>query len=536
MEKSLEENVLRRFAVGDILRRTVGRYPDREAIVFRDVRLTYDELNRKVNRFANALTGLGVKKGDKVAILSHNCTQYVIFLFAVAKIGAWVTPLNFMLRGKDISYIINNSEAVMFIVEDALVEVVKEIEKEIPSVKSYCSINLAGKQSPEGWLDFDELCSEKYSEEEPYVEIDYDDVYTLLYTSGTEAAPKGVMNTHLNWYSTLLSGLADLHIAEDDVLTMDIPLYHVACVYLLLLGVGVGAKGIIHYAVDPKALLEDVPKEKITFLVYPPTLFVGLLQLPVPNVDEFLSKTFSTVKKCLSFGANMPEAIARRWMEKILPNAYWMNYYGQSELTPLGTTLQHKDILRAYEKSEWGEPIGKPHMTVEMRVVDYKDNDVPIGEVGEIAVRSPSVMLGYYKMDEKTKETFKSGWHHTGDLARMDDEGYYYFVDRKKDIVKTGGENVSTYEVEGTIFKHPKVADVAVIGLSDPYWGEAVTAVVVPKAGETIEEDEIIGFCKENLAGYKVPKHVFVTKEVPKNPSGKILKKDLRERYKEVEK
>jgi fatty-acyl-CoA synthase len=223
-------------------------------------------------------------------------------------------------------------------------------------------------------------------------------------------------------------------------------------------------------------------------------------------------------------------------MEKILPNAYWMNYYGQSELTPLGTTLQHKDILRGYEKSELGEPIGKPHMTVEMRVVGDEDNDVPIGEVGEIAVRSPSVMLGYYKMDEKTKEAFKSGWHHTGDLAVMDEEGNYYFVDRKKDIVKSGGENVSTYEVEGIIFKHPKVADVAVIGLPDSYWGEAVTAVVVPKAGETIEEDEIIKFCKENLAGYKVPKHVFVTEEVPKNPSGKILKKDLRERYKEVEK
>jgi len=300
------------------------------------------------------------------------------------------------------------------------------------------------------------------------------------------------------------------------------------------MSVFVGAKGVMHYVVDPNALLEDVPKEKITFLLYPPTLYVGLLQLPVPNVDEFLSKTFSTVKKCLSFGANMPEVIARRWMEKILPDAYWMNYYGQSELTPLGTTLQHKDILRSYEKSEYGEPIGKPHMTIEMRVVDDKDNDVPIGDVGEIAVRSPSVMLGYYKMDEKTNETFKTGWHHTGDLARIDEEGNYYFVDRKKDIVKSGGENVSTYEVEGTIFNHPKVADVAVIGLPDPYWGEAVTAVVVPKSGDTIEEDEIIKFCKENLAGYKVPKHVFVTKEVPKNPSGKILKKDLRERYKKV--
>jgi fatty-acyl-CoA synthase len=289
----------------------------------------------------------------------------------------------------------------------------------------------------------------------------------------------------------------------------------------------------MHYTVDPKALLEDASKEGITYLIYPPTLFTGLLQLPVPNVDEYLSKAFSTVKKCLSFGANMPEAIARRWIERILPSAYWMNYYGQTELTPLGTTLQHADFLRKIEReAELGEAIGKPHVTVEAKLVDEDDDEVPVGEVGEIVVRSPSIMLGYYRMEEKTKEAFRNGWLHTGDLARVDEEGYYYFVDRKKDIVKTGGENVSTYEVEGLIFKHPKVADVAVIGLPDPHWGEAVTAVVVPRSGETIKEEEIIEFCKKNLAGYKVPKRVFIKQEIPKNPSGKILKKDLKAQYK----
>jgi fatty-acyl-CoA synthase len=187
-------NGLRRFAVGDVLKRTARRYPQREAIFFRDVRLTYDDLNRKANRFANALTRLGVKKGDKIAILSHNCSQYVAFLFGVAKTGAWATPLNFMLKGNEISYIINDAEATMFVVEDALVDRVAGITGEMPSVKSYCSIELAGKPKPEGWLDFDELCSES-SDEEPNVEIDYEDVFTLLYTSGTEAAPKGVMNT-----------------------------------------------------------------------------------------------------------------------------------------------------------------------------------------------------------------------------------------------------------------------------------------------------------------------------------------------------
>lgn len=523
-------NELRRFSVGDLLKRTAKRYPEREALVFGNRRITYKEMDKKANDLGNALIELGIEKGDKVAILSHNCIQYAILLFAVAKIGAWFTPLNFMLKGDEISFIINNSEAKVFFVEDSLIDRVQGIKEKIPMVKHFCLINLGKKQSPDGWYDFDELQSEKHSDREPNVSIEYNDVFTLLYTSGTEAAPKGVMNTHLNWYSTLLSGFSDLHIMGEDTLTLDIPLYHVAAEYLLLASVSLGAKSIMHYTVDPKALIQDAQKEKITFLVYPPAVFVGLLQWPVPNVDEFLSKTFSFVKKSLVFGANMPYAIAKRWIEKILPDTYWMNYYGQTELTPLGTTLQHRDFLRKSAEIDKGEAIGKPHLPIEMRLVDEDDKEVPIGEVGEIAVRSPSVMLGYFKNEEKTKEAFKNGWHHTGDLARIDEEGYFYFVDRKKDIVKTGGENVSTYEVEGLLFQHPNIANVAVIGIPDPYWGEVVTAVIVPK-GEVKEED-IINFCKEHLAGYKVPKKVIITNEIPMNPSGKILKKELRDKYK----
>ena len=543
MEKALESHVMRRMCVGDLLRRSAQKSAKKEALVYSykgtiTTRLTFKEMNQKVNRFANALTKLGIKKGDRVAIISHNCPQYAIYLYALAKTGAWVTPLNFALRGKEITELINHAEPVAFIVEDELADNVTKLQQDMPSVKHYIMINLAGKkQLPERWLDFDQLCSEKYSDDEPYFEVNGDDVMTLMYTSGTEAMPKGVMNTHANWHSTIMSGVIDLHLLAGDTIINSIPLYHVAGVNLLIGSLSVGTRVIMHHEPSPAEILQLVQNEKVTFLVYPPTVFTNILKLPIPNIEEFMRKSFSSVRIAVLFGAPIAGASMRRLVE-ILPNVYWMNYYGQSELTPLGAILQHPDVLRKFKESEerfgGAEPIGPPHTMVEMKVVDENNNDVPPGTVGEMVARSPSVMLGYYKEPKKTREIFKGGWLHTGDLAIMDEEHYFYFVDRKKDIVKSGGENVSTVEVESLIFDHPKVADAAIVGLPHPRWIEAVTAFVVPKPGESITEEEIIQFCKKNLAGYKVPKKVVVLDELPKNPTGKVLKKDIRNQFKDL--
>ena len=543
MDKTLQSNVMRRMCVGDLLRRSVQKFAKKEALVYSykgtvTTRLTLEEMNQKVNRFANALTALGIKKGDRVAIISHNCPQYAIYLYALAKTGAWVTPLNFTLRGKEITELINHAQPVTFIVEDELADNVTKLQQDMPSVKHYIMINLAGKkQLPERWLDFDQLCSEKYSDDEPYFEVVGDDVLTLMYTSGTEAMPKGVMNTHANWHSSIMSGVIDLHLLAEDTIINSIPLYHVAGVNLLIGSLSGGTRVIMHHEPSPAEILQLVQNEKVTFLVYPPTVFTNILKLPIPNIEEFMRKSFSSVRIAILFGAPIAGASMRRLVE-ILPNVYWMNYYGQSELTPLGTTLQHPDVLRKFKESEerfgGAEPIGQPHTMVEMKVVDENDNEVPPGTVGEMVARSPSVMLGYYKEPEKTREIFKGGWLHTGDLAIMDEEHYFYFVDRKKDVVKSGGENVSTVEVESLIFDHPKVADATIVGLPHPRWIEAVTAFVVPKPGESITEEEIIQFCKQNLAGYKVPKKVVVLNEIPKNPSGKVLKKDIRNQFKDL--
>lgn len=543
MDKTLQLNVMRRMCVGDLLRRSAQKSAKKEALVYSykgtiTTRLTLGEMNQKVNRFANALTELGIKKGDRVAIISHNCPQYAIYLYALAKTGAWVTPLNFALKGKEITELINHAQPVACIVEDELADNVTKLQQDMPSVKHYIMINLAGKkQLPERWLDFDQLCSEKYSDDEPYFEVNGDDVMTLMYTSGTEAMPKGVMNTHANWHSTIMSGVIDLHLLAEDTIINSIPLYHVAGVNLLIGSLSVGTRVIMHHEPSPAEILQLVQNEKVTYLVYPPTIFTNILKLPIPNIEEFMRKSFSSVRIAVLFGAPIAGAPMRRLVE-ILPNVYWMNYYGQSELTPLGAILQHPDVLRKFKESEerfgGAEPIGPPHTMVEMKVVDENNNDVPPGTVGEMVARSPSVMLGYYKEPKKTREIFKGGWLHTGDLAIMDEEHYFYFVDRKKDIVKSGGENVSTVEVESLIFDHPKVAEVAIVGLPHPRWIEAVTAFVVPKPGESITEEEIIQFCKENLAGYKVPKKVVVLDELPKNPTGKVLKKDIRNQFKDL--
>ena len=525
---SLQKNLMRRNHLGDALRRSSKKYPDKVALVYyypdgKEVQLAYKELNEKANRFAHALVELGIEKGDRVAVFAHSAPQYLICWYGLLKIGAILTPLNFMLRDKEISYVINHSKSKMFIAEDSLVETVQQVSDEMPSVKYYCSINITGKPKPDDWLDFDELYLEKYSDAEPEVEIGDDDIATLMYTSGTEAAPKGVMNTHKNYNSTATSFLLDAHIETPDVYLLPIPLYHVAGLILTTVFHFAGARVVLTYVPNPAQMMELIPKHKVNWLIQPPTLFAGMAQVP-----NFEKTDLSSMEKCMSFGALMHRPAIETW-SKVAPHIHWWTYWGQSELSPLGITGEFDTIEDVPNQDlRW---IGKPMCTLETKLVDDNDNEVPLGTVGEIVARSPSVMLGYYKNEEKTEEAFKSGWLHTGDLAMMDEDGNYYFIDRKKDIVKSGGENVSTYEVEDLIFKYPKVADVAVIGIPDPYWVEAVAAVIVPKAGEAIEEDEIISFCKNKLAGYKVPKRVFVTTEIPKNPSGKILKKDLRKQY-----
>ncbi|MFP4453245.1 MAG: AMP-binding protein [Desulfobacterales bacterium] len=517
---SYERNVVRRASVGDMLVRTAARNPDKKAFSFKDKAFTYRQFNEAVNRCAKSLADLGVKKGDRAAVMSHNCHQFIIYWWALLKLGAIVTPLNFMLKPEEVKFIINHSEPVIFFVEDSLVENVTPVKKELTSVERFGYINLSGAQQvPGGWLDFDTLYSDDVPAKEPRAEIYPEDPATLLYTSGTESKPKGVLNSHLNYYIDIHSSLFDLDIKKDARIITGIPLYHVAAIYLFTAVVAVGATTVVEYAPDPGEILEMTHNERITHWVWPPALYTGL-----PMMPGFENYDLSSIQQCVVFGSLAPPAVLEKW-RKILPEAGFMNYYGQTEMSPLGTSLKPEDFDRK------STSIGQAHMPLQVKAVDHNDNEVPVGEEGELVARGPAVMLGYYRDEEKTAETFRNGWHHTGDLVRMDEEGFVYFIDRVKDMIKTGGENVASQEVEAMLYHCPGVADAAVIGLPHEYWSEMVTAVVVPAPGQELTEDKVISFCKENLAGYKVPKKVIIVDELPRNPSGKIIKKQLKEKF-----
>ncbi|MEW6441398.1 MAG: AMP-binding protein [bacterium] len=543
MDAVLEANLMRRLCVGDILKRTALNKPNQEAIVYYyggEVRgrVTYAELDRRANRFANALLEMGVKKGDRVAILSYNCIQYAVFIAALAKMGAWITPLNYALKAREIQPLIRHAGPVMFVAEDDMVATVREIETELPSVRHFVMIDLNGRTAlPAGWLDFDELCSDRHSGEEPAVAITGDDVLTLMYTSGTEAMPKGVMNSHANWHASIMNMALDFGpiILPDDTGLGVVPLFHVAGHIALLTAYAYGTRMAMLHRPDPPVVMKVFETGEITSANISPTVMANIVNMP--GGEDLIRRLFGTLRWVNLYGSPTTEAMMRKIMG-LLPKAYFQNYYGQSEVTPLGTTLKSPDMLRkmkeASERFGGAEAIGQSHAMVEMKVVDGDDREVPPGTMGEMAVRSPSVMLGYYKEEQKTRETFRNGWHHTGDLAVMDEERYYYFMDRKKDMIKTGAENVSSVEVEGWVAKHPKVAECAVVGLFHARWVEAVTAFVVPAAGQKVDEAEILGHCREGLAGYKCPKKVVVLEALPKLPSGKILKRDLKRDYRDI--
>jgi fatty-acyl-CoA synthase len=519
---ALENNLLHRANIGDMPRRVAMRYPDKPALICLDEEISFREFNNRCCRMAHALLELGVERGDRVAFMTHNCLQYLYSWMALAKIGGVSTPLNFMLKGPEIEYIINHAEPRVFFVEDILVPTVLEIAPRLESVERFGVIPVtAGGDVPDGWLDVGELLEASRDTSEPLVEVDDEDVATLIYTSGTEALPKGVMLTHRNHFSTLTSAPADLNVRKEDVVLLSIPLYHAAAKYLFLTAINMGFTMIFEYAPNPIEILELTQKHRVTYWVYPPTLYQIL-----PSMPDFDKYDLSSLEKCIAFGAYMPAALLRQWKD-ILPQAEWRNYYGQTESFCLGSTLQPEDFEKKIVS------IGTPHVGTEIKIFDDSDNEVPAGETGEIVMRGSYVMKGYFRDEEKTAETLRGGWLHTADLGRFDEDGILYFVDRKKDMIKSGGENVSSLDVEGIIVKHEKVMQAAVMGMPHEYWGEAVTAVVVPYPGGDVTEQEIVDYCEENMASYKVPKKVIVMAEVPTSPSGKILKRLLRDQLAE---
>ncbi|QRG69605.1 acyl-CoA synthetase [Brevibacillus choshinensis] len=515
----IEAKRVRRNTLGDILRRSRGRFPEKTALQFEEEALTYSQLDRIVNQAAQAFISKGLQKGERAAVLSRNSMDFVILNFALAKAGIIMVPINYMLNQEDVAFILGHSEVSAVFVSPEFQELAQgaiRLSDMVPKVQALISKPTA--QSGE-WVPFRAWIQEA-DDQEPDVELDDEDVAHILYTSGTESKPKGVMLTHKSIISEYVSTIIDGDMKEDDVAIHALPLFHSAQLHCFLGPyIYLGGSGVILEAATPAIMLETVETFRATQLFCPPTVWIALLRSP-----EFASRNLSSLKKCYYGAAIMPVEVLKE-LNTRLPEAQFYNFYGQTEVAPLATVLKPGEQIRKAGSA------GKPSLNVETKIVDDEGNEVPRGSVGEIVHRTSHAMIGYFRDPEKSQAAFQGGWFHSGDLGIMDDEGFITVVDRKKDMIKSGGENVASREVEETIYLHPKVSEVAVIGIPHPYWIEAVTAVVVPKAGESLTEEEMLAFCKDRLSAFKAPKYVVIADNLPRNPSGKILKRELRLRY-----
>ncbi|MGQ9571569.1 MAG: acyl-CoA synthetase [Dehalococcoidia bacterium] len=520
--QAIEEALARRLLLGELLARNARKFSDREAVVYGDTRLSYRQFNARINRLAHALLDIGITKGEKVAILLFNCNQILESYFAVAKIGAVAVPLNFRLHPEELQYITHNSDAVAFILGEAFVNTVRGIQKELPKVRHYISVS---QQPVEGMLHYESLI-QKYPDDEPLVLVEEDDPVFIMYTAGTTGRPKGAVLTHKN--QVVILTVAPLEVSrEPNIGDMSLwrscvapPIFHAAASTFALAYLLFGATVIMPTQVfNPVEVMQIIEREKCDSVLLIPAMLNFLLQLPDLNKYDT-----SSLKLSFSGAAILPTDLRRRFKE-VFPHVGIVDCFGQTESNALVSMLRPSDAERKVAS------VGKALPFVEIRVVDDDDREVPVGEVGEAIYRGPTMMKEYYNNPEATAEAFRGGWFHSGDLVRRDEEGFLYVVDRKKDMIVSGGENIYPAEVEEVLYKHPRILEAAVIGVHDDVWGESVKAIVVPKPGETLTEEEVIDFCKDHLASYKKPRSVEFIDALPRNPAMKVLKTVLREKY-----
>ncbi|PZN07850.1 MAG: acyl-CoA synthetase [Bacillota bacterium] len=497
-----------RNTIGDALRRSVRKNPHKEAIRFGERRWTYAELDAAVNKLAHALLARGLAKGDRLAVYGRNSDIYVLAWLACVRTGIIHVPINYMLTGEELVYIVNQSGSRALFYDADLAPQVEAVRERVgAAITGTLEELLEAALDPAG------------NGEEPEAELDDTDVVQLLYTSGTTAAPKGAMMTHRALLAEYVSCIIELDQSPEDRSLNALPLYHSAQMHVFLMPqLLVGATNVILPAPAPEACLPLIERERITSMFAPPTVWINFLRHP-----DFDRYDLSSLRK-LYYGASIMPVPVLEELRRRLPGARPYNCYGQSEIAPLAT------VLRPEEHDARPASAGRPVFHVETRVVDEAMRDVPPGELGEIVHRSPQLLVGYWDKPEETDEAFRGGWFHSGDLGYVDEQGYLYVVDRLKDVINTGGVLVASREVEEALYTHPAVSEVAVIALPDPKWIEAVTAVVVLKHGATATAEELIDHARQRLAPFKVPKRVIFVDDLPRNASGKILKRELRAR------
>jgi long-chain acyl-CoA synthetase len=512
------------MTIVDILKQAVAAHPDKVASIAPHTRYTYRQLDERINRLSGSLKNLGIERGDRVAILALNHYRYLELYFAIPQAGAAVVPINFRIPPAEMKYIIEHSEAVAVVVDDTLMPIIDALRPHLPLVKHYISI---GDAPRDDYLNYEELVAQG-DPNAAMPEVNEEDLLGLFYTSGTTAEPKGVMLTHGNMVANITHSAAVSHSDPNDVYLHTAPMFHLAD--------GAATFSNVYHAVaqaycsrfDPTDVLETIQRDRITVMVLVPTMINFLLHHP-----KIAQYDLSSLRH-ITYGAS---PIAPETLKKAM-QVFGCNFgqgYGLTEASPLLTAFtadDHKLALADTRTEKRLASCGKPVPGVDIRVVKDDGTDIKPGEVGEIIAKGANIMRGYWKKPEETAATVRDGWLYTGDLATVDEDGYIYLVDRKKDMIVSGGENVFSTEVEAVIYMHPAIKEAAVIPVPSEEWGEEVHACVTLKDGATLRCDELQDFCKDHLPSYKIPRSMEIIEgELPKGGSGKILKKNLREKY-----
>ncbi len=518
------EIIERAMNVGHLLTKAARTYPNRPAIVHGTRRFAYAEFDARVNRLAHALTRLGLRPGDHVAVLQHNGPEMLESMFACFKLGCAAVPINWRLHPNEFAFIIDHSESRVALLSPEFDVPVKEVRERIPRVEHLVSL----RPSDRAFLDYETLLARE-SDRLQDTEVSPDHVAWLFYTSGTTGMPKGAMLTHRNLVAMSMNFYADIcpGLGPDDVVLHAAPLSHGSGLYALPNVAKAAANVILESKTfDPGLVLETIQAERVTNMFAAPTMVKLLVEHP--NLGRFDLRSL----RALNYGgAPMMVEDLRRAMAVLGPCL--VQLYGQGEAPMTITYLPPRDHLvhGTPEQLRRLASAGIARTDVELRVVDAADRELPAGEVGEVVTRSDVVMKGYWRNPDATADALGNGWLHTGDVGYLDEDGYLFLLDRSKDLIISGGENIYPREVEEVLARHPAVREVTVIGVPDSQWGEAVKAVVALQPGQVTTAEALIEFCRAHIASYKKPRSVDFVDALPKNNYGKILKRELRAKY-----
>lgn len=496
-----------------VLEHHAVRTPNKTLTVFGDDVVTYQEMVVSSAALAAGLHQRGVGAGDVVGLLSYNNIEFLATLFAANHLGAVVMPLNWRLAGAELRYILDHSRARALVCDDALIELADQATLDLGNIVRVC-ITASDRV---GWERFSDLGAE--SPPLPRAHVGGDDIQRLMYTSGTTGRPKGVMITNANLAWKNYAHIAEFGLTEADVGLACGPLYHVGALDLTTTSlIAVGARIILHRAFDAEKVVEEIERSRVTTVWMAPAMVRAVLDLP--GVE---ARDLSSVRLLIGGGEKMPIPVIER-LQRTLPSAWFADAYGLTETVSGDTFLDHESI-----RSKQGS-VGRPCQYLELDIWDEHGASLPPGERGEVVLRGPKVFKGYWRDPDATRAAFEGGWFHTGDIGFKDDDGYLYIVDRLKDMIVSGGENIASSEIERVLYEHESVLEAAVVGRPDDRWGEVPVAFVVMNEQATTSAEDLIDHCGQQLARFKIPKAVVMVDALPRNPSGKVLKRELRDR------